>query len=55
MWMAFAQYKGNTNGKWTPVTNFGLPFTGEKGIMDFLVEKIAEKYPDIEYTLRQVQ
>lgn len=53
MWHCIAAYK-ETN-QWQHVTNYHMPFQGEKGIMEFLVEKMQELYPMIEYKLQEVK
>ena len=53
LWHCIAAYK-ETN-QWKHVTNYHMPFQGEKGIMEFLVEKMQELYPMIEYKLQEVK
>jgi hypothetical protein len=51
--MAFAKYKGTQ--QWQPVTNYREPFAAEKGILDYMIEKMQAKYPNIEYITQEVK
>lgn len=53
MWQAIARIKGTE--QWSHVTNMHMPFSGEKGIMEFLIEKMADRHPNIEYKLVEVK
>lgn len=53
MWQCIAKYK-NSN-QWHHVTNFLQPFQGEKGILEYMVEKMEALYPNIEYKLVEVK
>jgi len=53
MWQAIARHNGTD--PWFLVTNMHMPFAGEKGIMEFFLEKMREKYPNIEYKLIEVK
>ncbi len=54
MFAAVARPKGS-NGSFIGCTLGGMPFFGERGIMEFMVEKASEKHPNLEYELREVQ
>lgn len=53
MYQCIGRIKGTEN--WNQVTNYAMPFAGEKGIMELLMEKISERYPNIEYKLVEVK
>lgn len=53
MWEAIGKIKGTES--WRRITNYGDRFAGERGITEFLVEKMGEKYPNIEYKLVEVK
>ena len=40
----------NSN-QWTHVSLNFLPFAGERGIMELMMEKMAEKHPEAEFKL----
>jgi len=53
MYTCVARYKGTE--QWNNVTNYHFPFGGDRGIMEFLMEKMEQKYPNIEYKLLEVR
>lgn len=52
MYIALASYKGVN--QWSPVSNFGQQFLGEIGIMEFMIEEMSKRFPNIEYKLEKV-
>jgi hypothetical protein len=55
MYMAFGKLKTNSNMNWQPITNMGMPFLAEKGLIEFLVEKAEKRYPDVEYKIEEMK
>lgn len=54
MFAAVVRPKGSNN-MFIGCTLGGLPMFGDKGIMEFMVEKAGEKHPELEFELREVQ
>ena len=52
MWMAFSK---TIDGGWIPVTNMGMPFLAEEGLMDYMLEKMQLKHPTVEFQKRKLQ
>jgi hypothetical protein len=53
--MAFARYKDKPDMPWQAVTNMHMPFAAEKGILDYMIEKMQERHPDIEYITKEMK
>lgn len=53
MFAVFAKYK-DKDVPWKMVTNYGQQFLAEEGIVDYMIEKMVEKYPTIEYKKEKV-
>ena len=42
---------GGENRPWYEITHMNQPFFGDEGIMQYAIERMAIKYPEIEYKL----
>lgn len=49
LWQCVGRIKGSEI--WSHVSLGLQPFFGERGIMEYMMEKMAEKHPEAEFTL----
>ena len=45
-----ARYK-DVGGEWFNVTNSGMPFFSEEGLLTLMIEKMQVRYPNVEYQI----
>ena len=49
MYQCIARIKGTES--WREVTNMHQPFAGESGIIEYMIDAMKCKYPNIEYKM----